>query len=573
MKHHLLLFIFLIALTSSQAQVKPMTTAALPAGTVLKANSTVPVLKMADYKLTPTGQARQAQLTAAFSNPSETVVYTNEPTRLHFNLVKNPTFGNQQSKVYSNTIWTSGGAPVHGATAPPPSPSGSTCTTSLVTVNATSTSFLNADYATQGSHIYPGAIYTADNFFNGSFKEETAARNQIIIGTDNPNINGSSFVTIASPNQNTIRDAIATIYRRFTGPAATSSLVYQTYQSSNSADMSLKTTQGGSGYGFEFTNFFGATTKQNHVYVTVDGIKTMYTINVTPPSNGFFTDPSQESKPNLIFIGAVTYGVRVLANLDIAFNSQSDADKFAADYSGYGITANVGFDYLTNSSTSITSINGYVVGGAGNTTMAFTQAQLQTQMSNALASATFQNARPISYTLYDMAGDLIGIQSATDQFYVQQCYPNAQPANVQSATVSFYTNDDDKDKDTYYNLNLYAGNTLIATYTSPSNNDVYPNRSSKTVQLSLVGSHTIADFLNGGGGKLSLNIHTNGNDTWKISAVVLTLGFQSAAAKTISWNPVSAAPGVYNDGMNIVTVSNNGPNATLFFNNGFTANQ
>ncbi|MFL5789746.1 MAG: thiol-activated cytolysin family protein, partial [Flavisolibacter sp.] len=423
-----------------------------------------PVIMMKDYKLTQLFKNRQVQYGANFNPPSKTITY-NDGTKLHIQLIKNPSFAGQSNAINASVSHV----PVHGQSAP----SGYNCSTSTISLSATSTSFMNGDYTLQAQHLYPGAIYTFDNFFNGSYKEETGGRNSINIGTDNPNVT-ASYVSVNNPDQYTIHNAIASLFGNSIGTAGTGSLVYQMYQSSNSADLNLKITAGGSGYGFSFSNVFNLQNQSKHEYLTIDARKELFTLYTTPPANGFFTDPSRESTSNLMYIGSVTYGIRVLANLDLTFNSQSDADTFKAAYSGYGVTGNVDLNFISNNSSVNSTINAYVVGGPSNSTISFDKSQLQSQMQSILAGATYQNARPISYTLYDMAGDAIGSQSATDQFTTQLCVPANKVISLSGATVSVTCGDDGKDHDTHYSYNLYnsAGN-YSAWYQNNNNNSEF----------------------------------------------------------------------------------------------------
>jgi hypothetical protein len=485
-------------------------------------------MNMRALRGTPLFASRQQLYASTFTNPTKRITYS-DGTALNISLIKNPSFADQSPSI---SVKTSPAPPVHGA-----SSSTLACTTSTVTVNATSATFLNADYSAQASHIYPGAIYTFDHFFDGSYQEMTSPRNPMIITTDNPNINGSSYITVTGPNMATIRDGIAQLYSRFTGSTGTGSLAYQTYESTNSSDLNIKVTAGGSGYGFTFNNVFTYSNKSQHVFMTIDARKTLFTINVIPPDNGFFTTQSVESNPNLMVIGSVTYGARVLANLDITFNSQSDADNFTSKYAGESVNANVDFSFLSNNSSVNSTINAYVVGGAGSSTISFDKTQLQNQMQNILSGVTYQTARPISFQLYDMAGDIIGSQSATDQFTTQLCVPTNQPINMTSATVAIRCGDDGKDHDTHYSYALYNGpGTQMASYTNTSNNTQFDANYSYSNQLSNTGSPSLAGFVGSGGGHLHLHIDPNGNDTWKLTTITLTLNFSDGEVKTINWS-------------------------------------
>ncbi len=166
------------------------------------------------------------------------------------------------------------------------------------------------------------------------------------------------------------------MYSRFSGSSGNGSTTEQLYESYNTSDWTLKVTAGGSGYGASFNNVFNATNQSQHRYLTIDAEKTLYTIYTTPPANGFFTDASVEATPNLMVVGAVTYGVRILANLEITFNSSSDANDFNAKYDGESYKGNFDLNYLQNNSSLQTNINGYVIGGPNAGIVSFTKDQL-----------------------------------------------------------------------------------------------------------------------------------------------------------------------------------------------------
>lgn len=477
-------------------------------------------LNMKQVKLSSAFALHTQATASSWTNPSKRFTYP-DGSAMNIQLLKNPSFGGQSTTV---TPHVSAPAPLHG------SPSGWACTSSSVSISATTTNFLNADYSAQASHLYPGAIYTFDNFFNGSYTEETAPRNPIVISTDNPNINGSSYVTVSDPSMATIRNAIATLYGRFTNTNGTGNLSYNSFESDNSSDMNLKISAGGSGYGFTFSNVFQTSNQSQHVYLTIDARKSMFTINVAPQTNGFFTSQSQETKQNLMVIGSVTYGARILANLEITFATSSDANAFAAKYNGEDYTANVDLNWLQNNSSVQSSINCYVVGGPGSSTITFDKSQLQSQLTNILSNVTYANARPILFQLYDMAGDVIGSQSATDQFNVQTCTPAAQaalPTNLTNVYINGVCGSDGKDHDTHYTYTLYnsAGN-VAATYTNNGNSSEYVAHGTFSDQLNCSSSATIADFKNGG--RVHLHIEPNGNDTWDIQSFTIKLNFANS---------------------------------------------
>ena len=454
--------------------------------------------------------------------------------------------------------------------------SGYNCITSNVSLTATSTDFMDNDYGRQAAHIYPGAIYTYDNLYDGSFREETANRNPIIVGCDNPNMSSPTYQEVINPNQNNIHDALAKLYSRFSGVSANGSLAYQVFESANNSDLNIKVGAGGSGYGFTFNNVFNTSEQEKHVYLTIDARKSLFTMSAALPDSGYFKTAPNGSSP-LVIMGSVTYGIRILANMEFTFLSKSDADNFKAQYSGYGFTANVNLDFLSKSSAASSTVNAYVVGGPGsNATISFDKSDLEQKVQSILSGATYQNAAPISYELYDMNGIVIGDQSATDQFTERNCVPADIPTNLQNPQVSIISGDDGKDNDTHYTLELFNSNGQeAAIYVNNSNGDEYAKYESVPVEMSagtptgeikLQGSlplpvmrpPTLEDFAKNGG-RIHITITPNGHDTWKIQNFKIILNFQGQKPHTIQWSNK--------------TLSQDSREKDLMFDNGFNAVQ
>src|SRR5262249_26097599 len=87
--------------------------------------------------------SRQQLYANKFTNPSKRITYS-DGTALNISLIKSPSFADQSTSI---SAISSPGAPANGN-------SGFNCATSNITIKATSTTFLNADYSAQASHIY-----------------------------------------------------------------------------------------------------------------------------------------------------------------------------------------------------------------------------------------------------------------------------------------------------------------------------------------------------------------------------------------------------------------------------------
>jgi len=460
-----------------------------------------------------------------------------DQTALHIRLVEHPGFA--QAPAFKAAVTGQGG----GCAEP-----GFNCSTNKVTVTATTTDFMNNNYSAQAAHIYPGAIYTFDHLYDGSFKEETGARNAVIVGTDNKNITGSTYETVANPNQFSVADAVAKIYQRFAvSGAANGSTSYQIYESSNSADLNIKIGAGGSGYGFSFNSLFNTDHQEQHEYLTIDVRKTLFTINVGHPDSGYFKTAPPAGSP-LAVIGSVSYGVRILANLELTFKSQTDADALQASYSGYGVNANADLSLYSSNSSVNNTINAYIVGGASaDAQISFDKSQLQQQIETILQNANYQNAQPISYELFGLDGSVIGGQSLTDQFVTCKCIPSGEQAPLVGGYAQIstdYNKGDNKDHDTHYSFGLFdQDNNPVASFHDDSDNDEYLEGSQNTVQMKIDNAAVMSRFSRGG--HIHINIAPNGHDTWNIASFMLTLNFQNdpAGPEKITWQTINLSEG------------------------------
>lgn len=562
--------------------------ASTPAIDDLVHTSTTKVLTLHDpeYKSTPKYAKSKKKYDKTFDDTASKVLTYPDGSKVHLKLVKNPSFGGMPTSIKSSTV--------KGSEKKDTKTDKGTqwdCSSSSIALTASSTSFLEADYATQAGYIYPGAIYTFDNFFNGSYNEQTGVRYPITLVNENPNITGSSYINVKNPGMGPTTNAVDKLTREMKGPAANEEFKYQVYETGNSAAQALQVSGGGSYAGFSAQNTYSTSGTSNTVNLTIDATKILYTINMSPQDSGFFADPKIEATRNLMVIGRVSYGIRVLANLTYTFSSSAEADQFKASYSGFGGSANVSLSQISQSSSVSNSINCYVVGGPGNSTMSFNKKDLEAQLKAVFKGATYQNAKPVEYSFFNMAGDLVGSYSATDNFTERNCVPNDNAAKLQSAFVTFNTGADGKDNNTHYTFSLYGGNAgtgnnyngydnnppqtvnnhepFIAMYKTGPLNVTFSPGGSNTNQLtnnaflgaysgpnSLYGNMTMDYFVNHGG-IVHLHIYPDGSDTWNISGMVLQLNFEGGISQNIKFGAF--------------TVSDNSTEMTLYFDGTFKA--
>jgi hypothetical protein len=509
-----------------------------------------PIAKnMKDFAKTPQGQARVKKFSKNFGDATGTAskdIKYSDGTAVHLKMVKNPSFGDQGTSI---TAKINGDKADKSKKDEKPETSTDSkgvpwsCTTDHVQLTATSTTFMNNDYSSSASHIYPGACYTFDDFYNGSYKEATGDRYPLTILTDNTNVKGKGYVAVPDPNMATIRAAVDQLFRETTGPVATESLSTQMYQTANDADQSLMISGGASGYGISLSASYSTSSQSSTYNLTIDAVKTLFSINTIPPDSGYFKDPKVENTPNLMVLGSVSYGVRVLANMTVTFNSQQEEADFRASYSGWGISANVDLDQLSKEKSVSETINCYIVGGPGNSTISFNKNELKAQIQKILAGSTYKNAMPIKYEFYDMAGEVVGSNSATDNFAVRNCIPGKDNPKLLSAYVTFFTGGDNKNQGDDYGVFLYDGNVKqgpvtngwttferapVFGYGTGPNSPEYPNNSQQTVQLQSMNKEITLQDLQKNGGVLALQMWPNNTDVWDINSIQLTLNFEGS---------------------------------------------
>jgi|HubBroStandDraft_1064217.scaffolds.fasta_scaffold13999_4 hypothetical protein len=535
---------------------------------VIKSPTKIVTLRDAAFKSTPKYSTRKAKYdkNEDGSQMQKDITYPDKSI-LHLKMVKNPSFAGQPNSINST-------AKVKSKNTKKEDGKQWDCATDDVSVTANSTTFLNANFAAVASYIYPGAIYTFKSFNDGTYNPQSGTRNPLSLVINNLDVNGSSYITVSNPWMGTLTNAAKTLTRELpTKTAGAEDFVYQTYETGNSATQALQVSGGASGYGANISASYGTSSSSNSINITLDATKVMYTIDSYPPDSGYFVSANDEKTPNLMVIGSVSYGVRVLCNLTYTFNSASEAAAFKASYSGWGVSANIGLSDISTSSNVSTTINCYVVGGPANIAPSFDKKDLEKTLKQIFAGATYQNAQPISYNMFDMAGDMIGSSSATDHFAVQQCVPNTTGGKLLSVYATF-TNSSGKRGDDHYNLYLYSNDGIskqaggtnnyngggnggvnvdpsIASFKTGAVNVDYQAGQNNTVAMGInpaFGAYfgnekpdVNMDWFVNHGGIIHLHIYPNGSDTWQIRQLQLQLNFEGGIQEVVTFPQFTVA--------------------------------
>lgn len=412
---------------------------------------------------------------------------------------------------------------------------GSTCTVETKMLNAASSTFMNVNYNQQAINIFPGAIYRFSDFFSGNYRPLEQGRNPINISTDNlANTSGAVFRTVQNPTGEEIRQQIANIIQPFSTSTGSAGLQYRIFTAENDAELSIKLSAGGGYAGFKASGGFSTQQTEKSYYLTIDAIKPLYTITTSFPANGYFSDKNQETNnPNLIVLKSVTYGTRILANVEVNIATQKDDIDFKASFgadSGKGVSANFSatFNYLKSNKSSRSTVNVYVVGGPINTTI-FDKDKLQEQITELLGRCNYQTAQPIAYSFTDINGNVLGMESATDRFTSRKCVPAGSVYKLISATLQVSSGTDTKEQGSNVSFTLVNSNGY-QVYESNDNNIEFRNQNDVTLNLRNVPENQLTSTAFGNGGYLDVFMEPKqiflGWDAWNFNGATLTLLFQ-----------------------------------------------
>jgi hypothetical protein len=334
------------------------------------------------------------------------------------------------------------------------------CTVTPINLTANSNTFLNNDYSGSMANIVPGLCYTYANLTDGAWGQQSGDRYMVQLSCDQPNMSGKSYQNVSNPSQATLQNGVNELFKRVPNTTGNESFFYQVSLEESSAAYSLNIGAAASGYGVSLSNTYSTSSQSNHVHMTIDATKTMFSITTTPPDSGFYKNASIEGTPYLSFLSEVQYGVRVLANADLTFSSEQEADQFKASYSGFGFSASLGINYGSVTSNVQTTINSYIIGGPGGTSVAYSLKDLKAQIEKVFATCTYKQARPIKYKASTMSGDVLNTTSITDNFEVRTCVPaDGGSPTIASLVVTVNQGSDGKEPTTGFFMAICDGMT------------------------------------------------------------------------------------------------------------------
>jgi hypothetical protein len=178
---------------------------------------------------------------------------------------------------------------------------------------------------------------------------------------------------------------------------------------------------------------------------------------------------------------------------------------------------------------------------------------------------------PVKYEFYDMAGSVIGSNSATDAFAVRQCTPaNAGDPKLLSVLATIKTSDDNKEQSTNYDLYITTGKVTIPEnklhidgtcykYKEGPTSTEYPEHTSVTRKLGQIGKPLTLNDFKKDGGAFVLQMYPHGGDQWNIQSITLALSFEGSSETPITMS------------FSNIQVSNTSPYAILYFDKEFNA--
>ena len=445
------------------------------------------------------------------------------------------------------------------------------CASITQSINAQSSSFMNASVNQKGTSLIPGTIYAFDDYARGNFREFTQGRNPIAVWT--PTNVGKDSSNIQNPIAQSISQGISNIVNQFSQTQGGAGAYEHTIFSNNESDLNLLVSAGGSYSGFSGFGINKTNQSQHHVYVTYDAIKPLYTIIAQPTADGYFAEgkiPATSSP--LVVVQNVTYGTRLLANIDIQTSTFTNYDSLNLAYTDGVNNGALNFSLLAKNK-SLTYTGNIMVVGTGINIPIVSGQNYQQQISDLLAQGNYRTAAPIQYQLTDLDGNILGVESVTDQFTIPFCLPANEIFYLQSVIASITTGNDGKNSSSDFNLAVGTGTLSYGKFIGffEDNSSEYKHENGVvTVPVTFPGnapegSYTLDDFKDGGIINLRLNIMIDRvfaptRDDWDINQLQVKFIFKSQKG-TVRTYPVL---------LNNFRMSDpDRPNTTFYFDAGF----
>lgn len=409
------------------------------------------------------------------------------------------------------------------------------CHPVILSFDCQSKSFMTAQPEQQGSLLMPGMVFTYEDICNGNLTHSVLNNNRlpVTLFVDATSRLGGTSVNIPNPTGSSINDGIETLRKNFGGDAGGGDVMYQLTKTENQAEQNLAVTAGGSYGGFSGKASFTHTDSNYHMYYTIDAIKELYTINVQPDSLSLY--PQGYNLPANgfpVMIANVTYGARVLANMDITFASSSNTGGLDFQYTSIGSSAFANLQAGIQQKQCSVTINGILVGFPAKFGGTFsTDLNGFLGMMNVFFSGCdYNSSKPLQYTFANLQGDEMGITSITDKTTIQECTPADQTFTLRSVNVTIKSGEDDKNDNSEFWLSLATGNEHSPHWVAQIyDNHSKFNKSGNDYTLSFPTPAPVdMDEFDKNGGLLAFKLIGHGHsDDWDFAGITLTFNFMS----------------------------------------------
>ncbi len=283
-------------------------------------------------------------------------------------------------------------------------------------------------------YFAPGLVYDVRDLFNGTLINNEKfpygqGRLPVQLTTTVRNFDGSDRSvqeTVARPDRATLNQAIANFYSRHTSQAERTSMQNMRYYScaiTNSSEFALKVGVGGH-YAF-FSAQAGMEIKNARDYKTLyfEATKELFTLSARPATEAGFFDVAPADADKLGYISSVTYGLRIIAKVEVEnIQNSLQADLKAAFEAGIA-GVDVSLNSYTANRTSKTIVTLYAVGGRSDRIGTCTVDNIEATIQNFLLSANYQVAQPIKLQFSTLSGSVMRFMDATDDFTYELCEP------------------------------------------------------------------------------------------------------------------------------------------------------
>ncbi|HSC40126.1 MAG TPA: hypothetical protein VLD19_19715, partial [Chitinophagaceae bacterium] len=406
------------------------------------------------------------------------------------------------------------------------------CHTSTIIFNARSTSFMNAQPEMQAANLLPGMIFDFDDLSRGNFNQKNNVnRSPVALVSDAYNANAVS-TDVTDPNRESLANGVKSLVTNFGGNPGGAAIQMQITKTESIGEQTIITAAGGSYGAFSGNGSFSHNQSSYHLYYTVDAVKSLYTINVMPKTAALYNAGAATPGGFPVMIQDVTFGARVLANVDIELSSEANGGDLNLNYNDGVESAWVQFKAALSSKKANITINGYLVGFPQKFPGSFSASadDFLNTINNFFSGCDYVSAKPIQYALVNLDGDYMGIESITDKTTVQECTPANETFTLQSAIAVFSTGEDDKNRESEFWLSIAGGDPLHPRWFAQfydNHNEYKRDGNPYQVPIPVTGRITEADLNNGGFLALKLIEHHGGNDDWDFQNMDIILNFQS----------------------------------------------